>query len=57
MNADLGRAMVQLLAARAEGKLPEEPQCRRVMPKLIVTKERHRNVDVGGCAISKDLVG
>lgn len=57
MNADLGRAMVQLLAARAEGKLPEEPQCRRVMPKLIVTKERHRNVDVGGCAISKDMVG
>jgi DNA-binding LacI/PurR family transcriptional regulator len=57
MNGDLGKAMVQLLAARAEGKLPEAPQCRKVTPKLIVTKERHRQVDSGQCCIMRDMAG
>ncbi len=54
LNGELGKEMVQLLAARAAGKLPAEPQCRRVIPKLIVTKERHRIVD-SACSIYADM--
>jgi len=43
------------LAARADGKLPPAPQCRRITPKLIITKERHRNVDPAHCCITRDI--
>ena len=32
----VGRAMVELLTERMAGKLPPEPQCRRVRPRLVV---------------------
>ena len=42
LNADLGREMMRLLAARAAGKLPKHAQAVRVPPNVIVTGELRR---------------
>jgi DNA-binding LacI/PurR family transcriptional regulator len=39
LNADLGREMMRLLAARSSGKLPKHAQSIRVAPHVIVTGE------------------
>ena len=36
-NRELGAALVQLLMERIQGALPDEPQCREVTPRLVVT--------------------
>jgi DNA-binding LacI/PurR family transcriptional regulator/DNA-binding transcriptional regulator YhcF (GntR family) len=37
-NLDMGAEMVRLLLERTTGQLPDEPQCRAVKPRLVVTQ-------------------
>ena len=39
LNLDLGQELMNLLLARAEGKLPAEPQLRLIKPELRVSGE------------------
>ncbi len=42
-NAAIAREMALLLVARIEGRLPDQPQCRAVEPRLLVTQGLHED--------------